>query len=131
MPDPQTGEVKILNDFVIKDTGLKDERHRGRHLRIRFSPEHNSFMMRDLGTGFGTFYKVKQPVVIRGNQLLSIGHSYLLLSVNDTHDAPQRGGFLSDLTNLMAYQSTQNTLKIKVFGGKTHGSLIELDPIKL
>jgi hypothetical protein len=36
-------------------------------------------MVRDLGTGFGTFSRVDAPTTVSGNTLISIGTSFLLV----------------------------------------------------
>lgn len=57
-------------------------------MRIRYSVEHNAFMMRDLNTGFGTFCRIEQPTLLEGNQLVSVGDCFLLIQAEVKQEKP-------------------------------------------
>ena len=79
LPDPMTGEKRVLNDFVVKGTGMGEVRHRGQHMSITYSIERQGFYLRDLGTGFGCFSRIDKPTQLGENSVIQIGSSYLLV----------------------------------------------------
>ncbi len=84
-------------------------------------------MVRDLGTGFGTFSRVDAPTLVSSNMLISIGTSFLLIQVGQENSSRNSSVAFGDLTN---FGSTgKNQLKIRVFGGNSHGQTFLLDPV--
>lgn len=79
-------ESEALNDVVIpsKD-GEVNERHLGRHFQIEYSPEVNRYRIRDLGIGFGAFVKIDHPLILRDNNLLSMGSSFLIMNFSEDY----------------------------------------------
>lgn len=56
--------TEIINDCIIPSANPEiDERHRGRQFEIAFDIPSNSYKLRDLGIGFGCFYKLDFPLV--------------------------------------------------------------------
>jgi len=102
-------------------------RHRGQHLCIKYCPKTNGFLLRDLGTGYGTFSRVDAPQVLTSNTLISIGTSFLLIQIGLESQSRPSAAF-SDLTNFTSNSSGKNSLKIRVFGGNSHGQTFTLDP---
>lgn len=54
----------ILNDIIIP--AISDEiakKHRGRHFKIEYNLTQSCYKIKDLGIGFGTFYRLDFPLV--------------------------------------------------------------------
>lgn len=88
--------AEIINDIVIrnKDTDTNN-RHRGRHFQIEFDSEINGYKIRDLGIGFGAFTKIDHPLILKDNNLLSMGSSFLIIN------------FSEDFRESLAYSNSQ------------------------
>ena len=84
-------------------------------------------MVRDLGTGYGTFSRVDAPQILTSNSLISIGTSFLLIQLGQESQSRPSAAF-ADLTNFASNSSGKNSLKIRVFGGVSHGQTFNLDP---
>jgi hypothetical protein len=59
------------------------EHHRGRHFKIEYNLAKNCYRIKDLGIGFGTFYKIDYPLLIRNNMLLNIGLIFMVAYIGD------------------------------------------------
>lgn len=90
------GLSEIVNDVVIpnKDKDTND-RHRGRHFQIEYSVDANSYKIRDLGVGFGAFIKLEHPLLLKENNLISMGSSFLIIN------------FTEELKESLAYSNSQ------------------------
>lgn len=101
LQDGEKGE--ILNDFLlpIDDKSLRSQ-HRGRHFVVSYDARLNSFLIKDLGVGFGVFVRLEFPIQIQENHLLSIGESFCIFSLSGT--------------------SSNSVLQVKVFTNSTTGS---------
>jgi len=54
----------VVNDFVIPSKSASTaEQHRGRHFMIWFNPEDSHYYIKDLGIGYGVFFKIQEPIV--------------------------------------------------------------------
>lgn len=75
---------EIINDVIIKNKEPEtNDRHRGRHFQIEFCTDSNTYKIRDLGIGFGAFTKIDQPVILKDNNLLSMGSSFLIINFSE------------------------------------------------
>ena len=75
---------EILNDFIIRNKDPEtNDRHRGRHFQIEYSIDQNIYTIRDLGIGFGAFVKIDNPLLLRDNNLLSMGSSFLIINMDE------------------------------------------------
>ena len=75
-------ERVVLNDFVIPSKDKEAEnRHRGRHLQIKYSIEDEKYMVRDLGIGYGAFLRLDHPLELADNHLINIGESYIIVNM--------------------------------------------------
>ncbi len=53
-----------INDIVIPTIDEKlGDKHKGRHFQIAFNRTTLSYFIKDLGKGFGAFYKINAPQV--------------------------------------------------------------------
>jgi hypothetical protein len=106
-------QTEILNDYILpavnKEIGKK---HRGRHFQIEYNVPSNSYKIKDLGVGFGTFYKLDFPLVLKDNHLLNMGLIFMVV-------------------NLLNNDSSTNgrpNLHLKFFGGPCTGEVHVLEP---
>ena len=55
----------VVNDVVIpvQDKELQ-EHHRGRHFAITYEIEKNTYVIQDLGKGFGVYTRLEGPIVL-------------------------------------------------------------------
>lgn len=65
--DHETTTIKrVVNDFVIPNKNKNEqtiEQHRGQHFQIRYDVTMGSYMIKDLGVGYGVFVRQEQPIV--------------------------------------------------------------------
>lgn len=82
--DPNLETPEVINDYIIRNKDSEtNDRHRGRHFQIEFNTESNTFKIRDLGVGFGAFVKIEHPLLLRDNNLLSMGSSFLIVNLDE------------------------------------------------
>ncbi|CAG9321255.1 unnamed protein product [Blepharisma stoltei] len=97
---------EIINDIVIppQDKSLA-EKHRGQHFQIIYSVESDTYFIKDLAIGFGTFVRLLYPLELKDNYLLHIGDNFLLINLVKSNDS----AFLR--------------LRIKLFGARNTGDI--------
>ena len=120
-----------------------NDRHRGRHFQIEYIIESNSYKIRDLGVGFGAFVRLEQPLVLKDNNLLSLGTSFLIINIEEdpfmytvSKDQPVEGqelllnGTQNDewkskggLTD-RGRSGRNHEIAIKIFGGPNYGEIL-------
>lgn len=76
-------------DFLIK---LKNEecdikKTMGIHFQIDFNKNDKKYYIVDLGKGFGTFEKLQKELMLKENQLINIGNSYIVFSFENNPNA--------------------------------------------
>eukprot|EP00826_Nyctotherus_ovalis_P021141 TRINITY_DN16768_c0_g3_i6.p1 TRINITY_DN16768_c0_g3~~TRINITY_DN16768_c0_g3_i6.p1 ORF type:complete len:279 (-),score=52.58 TRINITY_DN16768_c0_g3_i6:18-854(-) len=100
----------IVNDVVIKlkDKNLKDL-YRGRHFKITYRA--NSYWIKDLGVGFGTFMKIDRPLIIQDGYIIMFGDSFLILNL---------------LTDRFIGKKEEEAprLKVTVYAGPANGEIL-------
>lgn len=58
-------QTEIINDYILPSVNPEiSKKHRGQHFQIDYNVPSNSYKIKDLGVGFGTFYKLDFPLVI-------------------------------------------------------------------
>jgi len=127
---------EIMNDYVIrsKDTDLNDK-HRGRHFQIEYSIDSNSYKIRDLGIGFGIFARLDQPLLLRDNNLISMGTSFLIINMEEEESGSLNytGGLQDGVGGAGTTRDTpfEDRVKrnkaqeiiVKIFGGPNYGEI--------
>lgn len=84
---------EIVNDFIIRNKDPEtNDRHRGRHFQIEYAIDTNSYRIRDLGVGFGAFIRVDGPLLLKDNNLISMGSSFLIINLDDEKESLVHGG---------------------------------------
>ena len=73
---------EVINDFIIPSKDKETEkRHRGRHMQIEFSLERQTYLIRDLGIGFGAFVRLDHELELKDNHLLNMGESFIIVNL--------------------------------------------------
>jgi len=48
---------------------------------IKFSNEANSYLLKDLGEGTGTFIKIERPCVLKNGHIISFGENHMVVGI--------------------------------------------------
>jgi hypothetical protein len=70
-------EENKLNDVVLPS----EESFGSRHFQIKFSIEQNSYFLKDLGEGTGTFIKVGKRFVLKNGHIVSFGENHMVIGI--------------------------------------------------
>ena len=99
----------VVNDIIIplEDSEIA-EQHRGQHFCVYYDITRDSYFIRDLSVGFGSFVKVLDPLLLKDNYLIQMGEHYLLIN--------------------LLQESVWPRLKIKVFGPPCVDKLMFFNP---
>lgn len=84
----------VINDMVIPTLNEElAEKHRGRHFVIEYNLTHMDYRIRDLGIGFGAFYKLDFALKLKDNHLLNMGLVFMVVAFPELpeNDNPQPG----------------------------------------
>jgi len=57
------------------------DKHMGRQFSIRYAPDKDDFLVRDLGVGYGVFTETIGLIPLKDNQLVNMGESYLVTNI--------------------------------------------------
>lgn len=143
-----SNKKKAVNDFIIPSKNeVAAEQHRGRHFQIQFDLENNSYFMRDLGVGYGVFYRMQQPEMLKDNMLMNVGDAYIVVNIvtspicrdpdfqeNCLKGQPQENLHICDSLYDEAFENSNaaldfaenddlHRLKLKIFGGPCAGDV--------
>ena len=66
-----------VNDVILPET----EGFGARHFQIKFSASKNSYLLKDLGDGSGTFVKVDRDFVLKNGQIVSFGENHMVVGI--------------------------------------------------
>jgi len=125
-------QTEILNDYIIpaisKDIAKK---HRGKHFKIEYNIPQNCYKVKDLGVGFGTFYKLDFPLVLKDNHLLNMGLIFMIINIGDLQDNEDPNEIRDTLYNTeqdKAHLGGRQALQLKLFGGICQGEVHVIEP---
>jgi pSer/pThr/pTyr-binding forkhead associated (FHA) protein len=113
-----------LNDFIIrvKDND-NDEKNKGRHFQITFSPVKMKYFIRDLGSGFGSFLKIEEDTPLKNNTLINIGETYIVVTLETDEEFS-----LLNNNDKQEGKANENILMLKIFSDQSRHDLITFDP---
>jgi pSer/pThr/pTyr-binding forkhead associated (FHA) protein len=74
-----SAQETLQNDIVIPDDGESGLGRR--HFIIKYSPDHMSYYLRDLGDGNGTFVRLDTPLLLKHGFIISFGDSHMVVSI--------------------------------------------------
>ncbi|OMJ67154.1 hypothetical protein SteCoe_35756 [Stentor coeruleus] len=77
---------KVINDIIIpvNDSELTATQ-KSQNFMILYHIEKDTFIIRDLGKGFGPFIKVNHSYVIKDNWMINIGETFLVFGIESMH----------------------------------------------
>lgn len=97
------------------------EKHIGRHFQIEFIPESGNFMIKDLGCGYGAFVRLDFPQVLKDNNLLSAGESFIVVNLIDESAALSPDA--ADHAPASSVHCAGPKLRLKLFSGPSNGEI--------
>ena len=54
------------------------EKNKNIFFKIYYNCDKDTYYLKDLGVGYGTFYKIEEETIIKENYIINIGESYLI-----------------------------------------------------
>ena len=70
----------LTNDINLpEDTDTLSDR---RNMVISYSTEQQSYTLKDLGQGSGTFVKLDNPIILQGTKMVSFGDSHMVVRID-------------------------------------------------
>jgi len=98
-------------------------RPRGRHFQLYYNIDSFKYYIKDLGTGSGSFMKIKTETILRNNALINIGDSYVVVNFGNEEDMSS-----------MNYKNNQNEqlpmINLKVFSNQMKYDPLNFQPSK-
>ena len=85
-------DLNILNDKPYIDYLLQpkdneyDNKFIGIHFEIRYDENEFKYFIKDLGSGYGTFIKLDEPLKIKNNLLINIGDTFIVFSFKENSE---------------------------------------------
>ena len=78
-------EIKLDYILMPKDNEY-DEKFIGIHFMIRYDKNKCKYYIKDLGSGYGTFIKIINPLKIENNSLINIGDTFIVFNLDDDNN---------------------------------------------
>ncbi len=105
-------------DYIIKPKDdIIDDRFFGRHFQIKYNKKEHEYFLKDLGQGYGTFFKINKWVEIKNNFLISIGENYIVITLGSKDDMLMNENNTND-------ETFENSINLKIFSSNIrHGNL--------
>ncbi|CAD8211847.1 unnamed protein product [Paramecium octaurelia] len=120
-----------INDFKIPSIDNKlNKKNRGQHFYIKYDYQNQNFRIKDLGIGFGCFFKASE-IQLQNNTLITMGSMYFttqicygqdllrLPSFNNLYDVKEFivSGYPCDRQQFLSLDRDQWYLRIQLYGG--------------
>ena len=107
---------KSSNNFLTRSS----EKNKNIFFKIYYNCDKDSYYLKDMGVGYGTFYKIKEETLIKENNIINIGESYLIFSF--------KKGSLEDNENI-----NEDDLVLKIYSneGQSEPMLIQKNSNKI
>ena len=61
------------------------EKNKNIFFKIYYNYDKDTYYLKDMGIGYGTFYKIDEETIIKENYIINIGESYLIFSIKKTN----------------------------------------------
>ena len=110
-------DINILNEKPYIDYLLQpkdndyDNKFIGIHFEIRYDEINFKYYIKDLGSGYGTFIKLIEPLKIKNNLLINIGDTFIVFSFKEGEEQ-------------------NNILVLKIFTGNEQSEIYEFNSEK-
>ena len=85
-------DLNILNEkpyidyLLLPKENDYDNKFIGIHFEIRYDESNSKYYIKDLGSGYGTFIKLVEPLKIKNNLLINIGDTFIVFSFKDNDE---------------------------------------------
>ena len=85
-------DLNILNnkpyiDYLLQPKDNEyDNKFIGIHFEIRYDENDLKYYIKDLGSGYGTFIKLDEPLKIKNNLLINIGDTFIVFSFKENNE---------------------------------------------
>ena len=73
---------KNNNNLMMRSS----EKNKNIFFKIYYNYANEAFYLIDMGVGYGTFYKIEEETLIKENNIVNIGESYLIFSFNKNNE---------------------------------------------
>ena len=73
---------KSNNNLMMRSS----EKNKNIFFKIYYNSANETFYLMDMGVGYGTFYKIEEETIIKENNIINIGESYLIFSFNKINE---------------------------------------------
>ena len=73
---------KSNNNLMMRNS----EKNKNIFFKIYYNSANETFYLMDMGVGYGTFYKIEEETIIKENNIINIGESYLIFSFNKINE---------------------------------------------
>jgi hypothetical protein len=128
-------------DYLIPQKKFEDEetdnvKFIGRFFRIYFNTKNLNFYLRDLGNCLGTYVKVKESIILKNEDMINVGDTYLIFNFENDKS---KNNTNNDIINIQIAELNKNnesqnrkfsfnsSKKIIRIGRKKYNNDIELD----
>ena len=110
--DLNLSEERPYIDYLLlpKDNEY-DDKFIGVHFQIKYDENNFKYYIKDLGSGYGTFVKLIEPIKIKNNLLINIGDTFIVFTINENEEK-------------------NDILILKIFTGNEQSEIFEFKPEK-
>ena len=88
-----------------------DDKFIGIHFQIKYDEKNFKYYIKDLGSGYGTFVKLTEPIKIKNNLLINIGETFIVFTINEDKEK-------------------KDDIILKIFTGNEQSEIFEFNPKK-
>ena len=88
-----------------------DDKFIGIHFQIKYDENNYKYYIKDLGSGYGTFVKLTEPIKIKNNLLINIGETFIVFTINEDKEK-------------------SDDIILKIFTGNGQSEIFEFNPKK-
>jgi pSer/pThr/pTyr-binding forkhead associated (FHA) protein len=110
--DLNKSDNKPYIDYLLlpKDNDY-DDKFIGIHFQIKYDENNYKYYIKDLGSGYGTFVKLIEPIQIKNNLLINIGETFIVFTFNEEKEK-------------------SDDIILKIFTGNEQREVFEFNPKK-
>jgi pSer/pThr/pTyr-binding forkhead associated (FHA) protein len=81
-----SNEKPYIDYLLLPKDNDYDNKFIGIHFQIRYDEKNNKYYIKDLGSGYGTFIKLIEPLKIKNNLLINIGDTFIVFSFKENDE---------------------------------------------